>query len=247
MSFAALIAAAVLGTATLSGIFGMGGGMILMGIYVLALPVATAMILHGITQLGSNGFRAFLFRRHIQWRIVGHVAIGGAAALGLFTWLQIAASQAVVLIVLGALPITVLLIPAHRLRVSIERPVQAVSCGALFVGVQLIAGASGPILDAFFLRGSLDRYQIIGTKAVIGVTGHITKLLYWGLLLRGAEGMELSPWIAVLAVSCAFVGTRLGKAVLARLSELQFRRGSALLVLAISGFYLVQGILELVG
>lgn len=242
MSLAALIAAAVLATSTLSGIFGMGGGMILMGIYVLAMPVASAMILHGITQLGANGFRAFLLRRHIHWPIVVRIGLGGLAALALFTGLQIAASKAVVLIALGALPLAVLLIPARRLPLSIESPAQAVGCGVLFVGVQLIAGASGPIIDAFFLRGELGRHRIVATKAMIGVTGHVAKLLYWGALLRASNGSEIPAWIAVLAVACAFAGTRIGKGILGRVSEIQFRRGSAALVLAISSFYLLQGL-----
>ena len=58
LPLAAGFAAAVLFTSFLSGIFGMAGGMILMGLLLAMLPVATAMLLHGITQLASNGWRA---------------------------------------------------------------------------------------------------------------------------------------------------------------------------------------------
>ena len=54
----AAFAAAVLFTAFLSGIFGMAGGMILLGLLLAMLPLAQAMLLHGITQLASNGWRA---------------------------------------------------------------------------------------------------------------------------------------------------------------------------------------------
>ena len=55
-------------TALISGMFGMGGGMILMGVLLALLPLSQAMVLHGSVQLTSNGSRAWLLRRHIRWR-----------------------------------------------------------------------------------------------------------------------------------------------------------------------------------
>ena len=56
-------------TAFLSGIFGMAGGMVLIGVLLVVLPLPMAMVLHAVTQMASNGWRAFLWWRHIQWRI----------------------------------------------------------------------------------------------------------------------------------------------------------------------------------
>ena len=53
--------ATMIGTAFLSGIFGMAGGMILVGVLLALLPVPAAMALHAITQMASNGWRAFLW------------------------------------------------------------------------------------------------------------------------------------------------------------------------------------------
>lgn len=67
----ALIAALLLvmvGTSLLSGIFGMAGGLILVGVLLALLPVQDAMLLHGVTQAASNGWRALLWRRHIRLR-----------------------------------------------------------------------------------------------------------------------------------------------------------------------------------
>lgn len=239
------IGAAACATAVLSGIFGMGGGMILMGIFAMTLPVATAMILHAVTQLGANGYRAWLLRRHVRWAIAARVAGGGLAALALFTWLQVAADRATVLLALGSVPLLVLAMP-RDLPLTVERPRQAAACGFLFTAVQLVAGASGPILDAFFLRGRLDRYEIVATKASIAVFGHLAKLLYWGALLDVAVGAWLPAWVYVAAVAGAFAGTRIGRAVLDRLSEAQFRRGSISLIAIIAAIYLGRGVLELI-
>ena len=44
-------------TSFLSGIFGMAGGMILIGVLLALLPLPEAMVLHGVTQMASNGWR----------------------------------------------------------------------------------------------------------------------------------------------------------------------------------------------
>ena len=76
----AIIAFATFVTSFISGILGMAGGMILMGVLITALPVATAMLLHGITQLAANGWRAWMLRGSIDWRVFRGYAIGSVAA-----------------------------------------------------------------------------------------------------------------------------------------------------------------------
>ena len=65
-----IIAAATLATSFISGILGMAGGMILMGVLLACLTVPQAMALHGITQAASNGWRAAMLFGHIDWRVV---------------------------------------------------------------------------------------------------------------------------------------------------------------------------------
>ena len=65
----------------LAGLFGMAGGLILIGVLLTILPLPSAMVLHAITQMASNGWRAFLWRSHIQWRPVAVYLIGCAVAL----------------------------------------------------------------------------------------------------------------------------------------------------------------------
>ena len=57
------IVAVMVGTAFLSGIFGMAGGMILIGVLLTFMPLPTAMVLHAITQMASNGWQ--IGRAHV--------------------------------------------------------------------------------------------------------------------------------------------------------------------------------------
>jgi uncharacterized membrane protein YfcA len=238
----AVIPAAVIATATVSGIFGMGGGMILMGVYALLLPVAAAMVLHGVTQLASNGFRAVLLRRHIYWPAFCWYAVGALASLAVFAWLAIRVDRATLLIVLGGGPVLVAALPTPA-WLRIEVPAVAVACGAISTAAQLVAGVSGPLLDIFFVKGKLDRYQVIGTKAVTQSLGHLIKIVYFGALLRVST--DLPVWIYPVAIGCAFAGTRIGTLLLARLTDVQFRRWSSRLIMAIGLVFAARGVADL--
>ena len=78
-----IVVVASLATAFLSSIFGMLGGLILMGILVSLMKVGPAMILHGLIQMTSNGYRAWLNQKDINWKIVGTLSIGNILALAI--------------------------------------------------------------------------------------------------------------------------------------------------------------------
>jgi uncharacterized membrane protein YfcA len=243
LSLAAVLAAAVLSTAFLSGIFGMAGGMILMGILLAIMPLPAAMVLHGFTQMASNGWRAWLWRAHVEWRIVAHYCLGAvAAALG-FAAMRLVTDKATALVIIGLLPFVVLLLP-ERLALDIRRPVQAFACGVICTVLMLLAGVSGPIFDAFFVRSALNRKAMVATKATVQVLGHLLKVAYFGhvLVAAGTDASAVAPMAVVLAVVLAIAGTQLARRVLDAISEAQFRRWSRVLIATIATVYLAQGI-----
>jgi uncharacterized membrane protein YfcA len=241
---AAALAASILGTSFLSGIFGMAGGMILMGILLAIMPLASAMVLHGVTQMASNGWRAWLWRHHIQWSIVARYSSGAVvAALG-FVAAQVAPSKAITLIALGLLSFTGLLLPGRFAPNIIRRP-DAVACGVLCTALQFIAGVSGPIFDVFFVRSKLDRKDVVATKAAIQALGHFFKAAYFGQLLA-AGSSAVAPVALVLAIALAVIGTQLSRSVLDAISDAQFRSWTRGLIVTIASIYLVHGIALLV-
>src|SRR3982750_1930574 len=94
----AILAVSALLTSFISGILGMAGGLILMGILLALMPVPAAMMLHGITQLASNGWRAALWRRHIDWRVFRGYLYGSLAMLAFFAVTQLVLSKPAALI-----------------------------------------------------------------------------------------------------------------------------------------------------
>src|SRR6185312_1316777 len=103
MSALAILGLAALMTATafLSGIFGMAGGLILIGVLLAFMPVPTAMALHAVTQMASNGWRALLWRRHIVWHQLGFYGLGCVAAVAIWSFVFFIPDKAVALLFLG--------------------------------------------------------------------------------------------------------------------------------------------------
>src|SRR3979490_834738 len=99
-------------TAILSGLFGMAGGLILIGVLLTLMPLPTAMVLHAITQMASNGWRALLWRAHIRWRPVFVYLIGCALALGAWSLMRYVPDKPIALLLLGGTPFRARLMPA---------------------------------------------------------------------------------------------------------------------------------------
>lgn len=234
-----LFLAVVFSTSVLSGVFGMAGGLILLGFLLAWLPAATAIAVHGVIQLSANASRAWLSRRFIDWRIVGWIAVGVVIAASLLILVRYSPSETIVLIVLGLMPIMVW-IPKRWFHFDVSRPGHAVICGIVSGGLTIAVGVSGPTIDVGFIRTQLDRRTVVATKATIQVFAHALKIIfYW----QAAVAMSLGEWgWVLLGIPFAFLGTRSGNLVLARLTDVGFRYWTRWIVTIVGLYYLLRGL-----
>ena len=240
----AILAVSALATSFISGILGMAGGMILMGILLALLPLPAAMMLHGITQIASNGWRALLWRNAVDWRVFRGYALGALLALLLFTVVQVVVSKPVALIVLGLTPFAALALP-EQLHLNVERRGHPAGCGFICNVLNLTSGVSGPILDVFFVRSKMTRHAVVATKAMTQSFSHVLKIAYFGLLIGGVDRGLVDPWIVTMMVLLAFTGTQLSRRVLERMDDASFRLWTRRTVMAAGVFYLVSGVILL--
>jgi uncharacterized membrane protein YfcA len=238
---AAILAASALVTSFVSGVLGMAGGMILMGVLLALMPVPAAMMLHGITQLAANTWRAMLWRRSVDWRVFRGYAYGALLALAAFATLRLVVSKPVAYIVLGLTPFVSLALP-RNLHLNVERRGHPLACGAICSGLSLTAGVSGPILDVFFVRSAMGRQAVVATKAMTQSLSHLLKILYFGGLVVATEAAPVDAWIAAMMVVFAFAGTTLSARVLKRMSDEAFRRWTRATVMSLGLIYLASGI-----
>ena len=170
---------ATFATAFLSSIFGMLGGLILMGILISFLSVGPAMVLHGLIQATSNGYRAWLNRKDINWKIISMLLIGSILALIFLFFIAFEPSQSLIIFALGLLPYIAWIVP-KELALDITKAGTGVLAGCVVVITNLVAGVGGPLLDVFFQRVDMTRHQVVATKAVAQTIGHISKIIFFG-------------------------------------------------------------------
>lgn len=215
----------------------MVGGLILMGVLVSFFAVGQAMILHGLIQLVSNGYRAFLNRHAINWRLMFGFVSGGFGAFGIMTIINFTPDRVFVFFALGALPFIAYMLPTNGV-LNITRPIMPFFAGFAVVSVNLLTGVGGPILDVFFQRVPLTRHQVIANKAILQSFGHIIKIVFYiqlAITLSNATthtDTSSSPalftlptlYLLTLAIIASVLGTRLGKRILDKMEDRQFFR-----------------------
>lgn len=240
---AAALLVSVFLTSMLSGIFGMAGGLVLLGILLLILPVGTAIAVQGAIQLIANGSRAYFSRKYIDLRVLSIMTLGlVVTAIALFI-LRYTPDLATVCITIGLLPI-LLWIPQSWLALDASKPHHAFICGLLGGGINLAVGVAGPTIDMFFIRTPMDRRTIIATKAAAQVVNHAAKIAFYWSATATLTSFE---WAAIaLAAPFAILGTSAGHWVLQRLTDANFKRWTRLLVSAIGIYYLLRGIFLLI-
>lgn len=234
-----MLITATLATGLVSGILSMAGGMILMSIFSLLLSIPAAMVLHGVTQTVSNGSRVWLYRQHICWSILLPYSIGALAILGLFSWVSFVPDIAMVFLLIGGLPFFSIGLPA-KMNLDVSRPGIALACGLLVTGIQMLAGASGPVLDMFYVNSTLSRQQILGTKAITQALGHLIKYGYYALVLK--LGLALPMEVYACVVVAAVMGNWLASHVVMRINDAKFKRTGRYVIPLIGVVYIGAGI-----
>ena len=243
MKLAALILVSAAITACISGMFGMAGGMIFMGIIASLMGMAEAMVVHGAVQSVSNSYRSYLLRADIRWDILGFQLLGALPAISVLALISYIPGKGVLFIILGLLPF-LLWLPRGLFQGDAQKPLHAMFCGAMVIGLNLSAGVAGPALDFFYVKTSLSRKEIVATKAVTMFAAHMVKIVYFGLPLIAAYGLATLPplWILAAAVPCVMMGTFIGTRILNRFSDIGFRSYTKYLVTFIGVVYLWRGL-----
>ena len=232
-----LIACAIISTSFISGLFGMAGGMILVGVLLVYFDVATGMVIFSIIQFVANGWRAVLWWRFVLWRIFFVYVIGAVLAFAVMRYVAIIPSKAAVYLGLGILPFAIELLPA-RARPNIEWRGVPFFTGVATTVIQLLTGVGGLFLDIFFQKSMLDRKTTLATKAVVQTASHILRLVYFVSLTGFGTGLAALPVLAAIALAVG--GTMLAPYVIERMTDHSFRQWTRFVIYTICIVYLLR-------
>jgi uncharacterized membrane protein YfcA len=227
---AALLIVASFFTSATTASFGIGGGVMMLALMGLFLPVAALIPVQGLVQLGSNSGRAFVQRSHVKWQIMRPFLIGSliGAIIGGLTVVQL--PDAIMKIVLGLfiLAITWVTIPGVQ---RLKGPALAAASG-IVAFLTMFLGATGPLMAAILVALIPDnRKALIATSAVALVVHHGLKVLIFGLI-----GFAFTPWLPlIVAMICTgYLGTLVGSALLSHIPEKSFRLVFKLMISALA-------------
>ena len=206
-------------TSALTAAFGVGGGMVMMLLMGMVMPVAVLIPVHAAVQLGSNGGRAWHQRANVRWKIVVPFALGSVAGAigGYFVLVEL--PDALLKLVLGAFVIAITWIAIPRLdRIGNAALIAGSAALAL---LSMFVGATGALVSTLLAQiFAGDRRALVATHGAAMISQHGLKLVVFGL-----GGFAFGAWLPLIAamIATGFLGTVYGTMLLDTLPEAQFR------------------------
>ena len=163
----------------------------------LFYSVAGAMIIHGLVQIAANGSRTLFLKSHIQTRLIINYLIGAAIALFIFIFITVVPDRAIIFLMLGSFPMIIKLSSQFK-NLNIANRKTSVFAGFTMTTLQLLAGVSGPVLDAFYQTSKLSRLEIVANKALTQTLSHLFKVFYYFIFVGADDTLPISFIIVAL-------------------------------------------------
>src|SRR5690606_30640957 len=186
---ATLLVVASFFTSALTAAFGVGGGVAMLALMGLFIPVAALIPVHGAVQLGSNTGRAWHQRAFVRRDIFAPFLAGSLAGAVAGAAFVVQLPDAALKLVLGLfiVAVTWTRIPGFdrlsRAGLAIGSAVTALA--TMFVG------ATGPLLSAFFAQILPDdRKALVATHAAGMTIQHFLKVVVFGF-----AGFAFARWL----------------------------------------------------
>jgi uncharacterized membrane protein YfcA len=233
----AIIGFTIVISSFISGVFGMAGGMVLLGVLLVYFDVATGMLLFSIIQLAANGWRSLHWRRFVLWPIFYWYVAGALLAFAVMRYVAYVPDKTVVYILLGLMPFMVEVLP-QSMRPNIEWRGVPFITGIFTTVIQFIAGVGGLFLDIFFNKSRLDRKTTNATKAITQTFSHVLRAVYFGSI-AGAGDLTFVLWGP--GIMLAVAGAALAPFVLERMTDHGFRKWTRVIIFTLAVVYLIRG------
>jgi uncharacterized membrane protein YfcA len=221
-TFIVLCAASLL-TAGVSAVLGMAGGIMLLAVMLLFLDPTVAIPIHALVQLASNSSRTVIHARSVRRDLLFPYVLlllpAGALTLPL---VQFAHADALrlgigIFVLVATWRQRWLLLGVDPNLFPVRPRFALVGAGAGAIGP--LVGATGPFIAPFFLGIGLTRFELIGTKAACQATGHLAKMVLFGI--AGFAFLEYAGLMLGMAAS-VIAGTWLGTRLLKHIDDDRF-------------------------
>jgi uncharacterized membrane protein YfcA len=212
---AGALVAASFGTSFITAAFGIGGGGVLLAVLASLVPPAALIPVHGLVQLGSNAGRAAIMIRHRDQGVLMPFAAGSVVGVALGGSVVVQLPPDTLRIGVGVFILwSVVATPPAFMRRS------AAIAGGFSSFLTMFFGGTGPFVAAYVKTMGFARMTHVATHALLMTVQHLLKTVAFGFL-----GFAFSVWLPLIAamIASGFLGTVVGKKVLARIDEKRFK------------------------
>jgi len=195
-------------TSTVAGVVGLGGGMLLIAVLPLFLPLNAIVPVHGVTQLSSNISRAFFGIKDVQFEVLPKFILGSIVGVSLFAFLLSYISLEYVPLFIG---IYILLnLWSKKFSEYIKKYESYIIVGFFQTGLSVVVGATGPLATTLLLKDYDDKDKVVATAAMLMSITHISKIFVFAIF-----GFMFFDYIFVMAfmiagaVAGSYFGTKI--------------------------------------
>lgn len=206
-------------TSIISAVTGMAGGVVLLSLMTLILPIKVVIPIHGIIQLTSNSLRTFYLRTHLKKELIFYYIFGVpfGALISVFLLKNYLSDQFLYILLITLITYSIFK-PKKLPGLKIKEKTW------FFVGIctgilAIMIGSVGPFLAAFYVRDDLKKEEIVSNKAFMQMCSHLIKIpsfLYLGFNYQ--ENVNL----IILMIIGALIGTKLGVKLLGKIDDKKF-------------------------
>lgn len=192
-------------TSLITGIIGLGGGIILLALLPFFLPASAIIPIHGMTQLASNASRAWFGRHYLEWQYIPSFLIGSVVGIICFGLLVQRLNLSLIPLFIG---IYILLIQWSK---QFNRLLQKINnfylIGFLQTGIGLFVGAPGPLAITLLAKKYDNNHTVITVGAFMMSIVHLAKLPVY--LSLGFSFQDYS-WLLISMIIVSVIGSWLG-------------------------------------
>ena len=225
--------------AVVNAAFSAGGALIVLAVTTTVLPVQAIVPIHSTLLFGSTISRFYYFREFINWKITGPFLVGSAFGALIGSGLYVELPEVLLATVISILMLVSVWMPKVSWRPRVRQPWAIV--GFLHTLFSTLF-AFGAVLHAVILQTKLERREILGT-----IAGGLTGMGVFKITGYAIYGFDYSPYLLLItsAIVVSFVGTWVGKRLVDKIPEKQFRIGFRVLISIIALRLLYSGLTEL--
>lgn len=229
--FATILVIASFLTSALTAAMGLGGGVAMLAVLSVGLPVTSVLPVHGVVQMGSNSGRVIIQRRHVVLPLLLWFALGSLVGVALGASVVVSIPDALAKWALALFILWSIYRKKPSTTAQRHGKTYFVVGGAISSFCTMLVGATGPLVAALLARTGLIKQPLVATHAACMVIQHGMKIVVFGTL--GFAYAQWAPLIAAMIAS-GVVGTWIGTRMLDNLPEATFRLGFKIVMTLVS-------------